>query len=91
MSQPDTTIEDILLQQVHNCMGENPQECMKNVKKAAQQLESYINNKVKEARLKDWQDYWQFWIDPLNDDIECEEYIKDRIKELKSTTKELEK
>ena len=56
----------------------------KNCEQTLQALTTYIDNKILEARLKDWEDYWQFWIDPLNDDIEAEQYIKNRIKELKS-------
>lgn len=53
------------------------------IKQAKKALLRWREAYAEKARLKDWEEYWKFWIDPLNDDMECEQYIKDRISALR--------
>ena len=44
-------------------------------------LDELITARVVENERKIWLDLWQFWIDPLNDDVEMEQLLQDKLSE----------
>jgi len=99
MSQPDTTIEiKELLEHIARSYGFYTDADMDAIEpRAIQALESYINNKVKEARIDENQRWADGYASALYDhpDIDDPQSLQaakldfeDRIKELKPTTKE---